>query len=514
MSSYLDEVRSLTGRYPCLTQFFYDWTRYTPAAYPGGKAPSSASRCGVLEFACGNQPTFIDLSNPHNLHKYITQPQRNGCKNRLFLLEDLPETHIEILGSTLNLDPTVLADHLFTYHFAMNSTIPHRRLPSLTNPGKSFTLRYYEIRETDDRLTGDQTHNPGFSRRTFARASRPIERWRDLPSRQRGRDVVVDAVRRNVSFWCTGEVSGESDGNGWTAILFVDPPIKSHRAGRDTYYILDKNKDKTSEAWQPQVQWSKPYHSGYHDFRPWDTRSASSLSEPSRQSLFDDIIFYWTHANRSDIDSVLDSPVNATLFVNRIVASHWFNLLDLQYKTISTIDMTSKDGRRRPKGKDKTAAGWREELEYYNKRLSLLGILQRRIMWYKQEVVLNLERLGFPASSGNAPTPKSLSATIHDLNAILDELNRHESRIDNLLGIVTDSINLSSALRSLHDARFGLHLSIAGAVIFPITLVAAVFSMGDSFAPGQERFWIPWVVAVPLVGVLLCAIWWMQRGRT
>ncbi|KAL4945694.1 hypothetical protein BDV06DRAFT_184276 [Aspergillus oleicola] len=471
----------------------------------------------------GQQPTFIDLSNPTALNDYLNKINYDAsapCLNRLIILEDLDEPYVETLGSALHIDPVVLADHLFTYHFSMNQTLPHRALPSLIDAERSFTLRYYELRETDDRHSGDQMHNPGTNRRTFARASRPIERWRDLPTRQSGRQVVVDAVRRNVSFWVRDGVPGEDWGDttegAWTAILLVDPPITSHLAGRDNYYILDKDRDKDSSFWRPQTQWSKPYHSGYNDFRPWKPSRSRSLLAPSRQSLFDDIIFYWTCAERREIDTVFDSPVNVMLFANRIVASHWFNLLDLQFKTLSTIDMTSKEQRRRPAGKRTSAADWREELEYYNRRLSLLGILQRRIMWYKQEVILNLEKLGLPAAPGNTTTTtaSTLTAATHDLSAILSELNRHESRIDNLLGIVTDSINLSSALRSLHDARFGLHLSIAGAVIFPITLVAALFSMGGDFAAGEKRFWVPWVVAAPLVGGLLGVIWWVQQRRT
>ncbi|KAJ5676061.1 hypothetical protein N7462_008958 [Penicillium macrosclerotiorum] len=232
--------------------------------------------------------------------------------------------------------------------------------------------------------------------------------------------------------------------------------------------------------------------------------------------MFDDVIFYWLQAEERQVNAALDKCVNTTLFVQQIVATHWYEFLDLQFKTLSTLDLTSKEKRATPPGKAISKADWREELSYYNEKLSILGLLQRRLMWYKQEMSLNLERLGFPGGTINDTSfeiPSSLRIAARDFQAILYELDRRETRVDNLVGIVTDSINLSSALRSLHDARFGLQLSIAAAVFFPVTLVAAIFSMGDEYSPGAKKFWMPWAVAVPLVAILVLMIWHANHLR-
>ncbi|KAJ6114369.1 hypothetical protein N7486_000147 [Penicillium sp. IBT 16267x] len=498
-----------------MAQFFSDWERFAPEKLPP-MLPSkqSTSRCGVLEFVRVKQPKFVDLTDSADLRDYLDGINaKTPCHNRLFLLEDLNESSLEMLGSALHIDPVVLADQLFAYHFSETDTVPHRTLPSLTDASRSFTLRYYELRQTDDRLAKNQTHR----RRTFARASRQIERWADLVTRRVGpRETHVDVVRHNVSFWCGKGLPGEDNPTpgAWSAaILLVDPPVASQPAGRSSYYVLDK--EEVNGPWRPQIQRSKPYRAGYSDLRPW--QPSRSVSAPSRQSMFDDVIFYWLRAEGREIDDVFDSCANTTLFVHQIVACHWYEFLDLQFKTLSTLDLTSRAKSRGSDGKAVSTAEWREELDYYNERLSLLGILQRRLMWYKQEMILNLERLAFaPHGAGNDMSiakPSSLRAAERDLQAILSELDRHESRVDNLVGIVTDSINLSSAMRSLHDARFGLQLSIVGAVFFPITLVAAIFSMGGDYSPGSKDFWIPWVVAIPLVTILILTTWQAHRSR-
>ncbi|KAL4808289.1 hypothetical protein BDV18DRAFT_158395 [Aspergillus unguis] len=500
MNSYLEHVRGLKTRYPCIAQFLSDWERYLPAG-------QLTSRCGVLEFIQGRQPEFLDLSDLAVLHDYLENIDPAApCRNRLFILEDLDEVSVEALGSALQIDPLVLADQLFAYHFAANTTVPRRALPSLTDPSRSFTLRYYELRQT----ANDRVYN----RRTYARASRLIEKWQGLSLSGR-RGLRVDVVRHNVSFWCKDGLPGEREptAGAWTGILFVDPPVGSCAAGRDLHYILAKNGE--SGPWRQHTESSKPYRSGYNDFRLW--KPNGPLLAPNRQSIFDDIVFYWLHAENHEIDAVFDSCVNTTLFVQRIVACHWYSLLDLHLATLSAIDLTSKE-KRSAQGKVTNTTDWREELDYYNDRLSLLGTLQRRIMWYKQETILNLERLGFgphpPSAVSITPMmmPSSLRAAGHDLQNILYELDRHESRVDNLVGIVTDSMNLSSAMRSLHDARLGLHLSIAAAIFFPITLVAALFSMADDYMPGEKKFWIPWAVAAPLVAFLIFLIWRTYRS--
>jgi Mg2+ and Co2+ transporter CorA len=54
----------------------------------------------------------------------------------------------------------------------------------------------------------------------------------------------------------------------------------------------------------------------------------------------------------------------------------------------------------------------------------------------------------------------------------------------------------------------GLKLAALSAIFFPITLVAAIFSMGENFKPGAKLFWIPWVVAVPLVFLMGAYLIW------
>jgi hypothetical protein len=217
---YLDRIKSLNSRYPALRQFLRDWGRFDAV----NLLPRSSSlpqrpwgRVGVLEFISGQTPRFKDLGgNLTALREYVAagiRPHAAACQHRLFLLEDLDPDYVEIIGTALRIDPVVLANHLDSYHFTDNATIPHRTLPSSTDPATSFTLRYYELIEIlAEQPLPDLRRN---SRRTFARASRQIESWTETPKSR------IDVIRRNLSFWC------DETSEGWNGQFVMSLAIIS-----------------------------------------------------------------------------------------------------------------------------------------------------------------------------------------------------------------------------------------------------------------------------------------------
>jgi Mg2+ and Co2+ transporter CorA len=160
----------------------------------------------------------------------------------------------------------------------------------------------------------------------------------------------------------------------------------------------------------------------------------------------------------------------------------------------------------------------RNELVDLGPRLQELSVFRSRLMWYEDEMILNLERLGIAqdGSKNWPPSSQSLSleAAKKDLYAAFLRLQLYKSRTDSLTGTVTDYVSLRGDLRSLSVERFGMRLTVLGAIFFPVTLVAAIFSMGENFKPGARQFWIPWVVAIPLVllmGAYLLVPDWLKR---
>jgi len=57
----------------------------------------------------------------------------------------------------------------------------------------------------------------------------------------------------------------------------------------------------------------------------------------------------------------------------------------------------------------------------------------------------------------------------------------------------------NAATASLAEEKAVRALTIVGMLYLPLEFTAGLFSMGQDYGPGQSRFWVYWVVAVPSV---------------
>lgn len=184
----------------------------------------TAGRCFLLQFEDDKVsiPTeyATGFASSDALRQYMhdnpASESRRQNKRRLFILEDLEPDYVDALGDALGVDPLVFCEQMNTWNFSDSRSIPHRGLPSMANPGQSFTLRYYEFRTLEDPSSVRQLS----IQMTFAVNRRKYEKWRDidLPSfNGNGSDNRHGFVRRCASFW-TSQGQSTSAGRpteGW-----------------------------------------------------------------------------------------------------------------------------------------------------------------------------------------------------------------------------------------------------------------------------------------------------------
>ena len=70
-----------------------------------------------------------------------------------------------------------------------------------------------------------------------------------------------------------------------------------------------------------------------------------------------------------------------------------------------------------------------------------------------------------------------------------------------LTAIANDLANLHAAFRGIRDGEFGLRLSLVASIVFPLTLVAGIFSMNSDYLPGEKGFWKFWAISIPSVAI-------------
>ena len=105
-------------------------------------------------------------------------------------------------------------------------------------------------------------------------------------------------------------------------------------------------------------------------------------------------------------------------------------------------------------------------------------------------MVLNLERLGVQLGDEGIDDCASLALkdAQKDFLTIHARMQPLRDRAEALNSVSNDLANLRAAFRGVQDSEFGLCLSLFAPVVFPLTLAAGIFSMGDDHRPRKPQF--------------------------
>jgi len=228
---YLECLGTLEGAFPALQSFL---DLLADEKDPGRKAVQTyhqknfgrvPGRCYCLEF--GDDSVTIaqegGFENPAALRAYLEKhpaaKSREDKRRRLFILEDMEPDYVDALGHHLGVDPLVFSEQMNTWNFTDSWSIPFRGLPSMSVPGHSFTLRYYELRTLFDPSSVDVL-SMQFS---FAVNRRRYERWRDIDVPSLGKPDRRHAfVRRCASFWTSQDAPKDGDSDmGWDGMFLT-----------------------------------------------------------------------------------------------------------------------------------------------------------------------------------------------------------------------------------------------------------------------------------------------------
>lgn len=326
------------------------------------------------------------------------------------------------------------------------------------------------------------------------------------------------------------------------ALLLVDPAVNTFRApdvptwkgGTTTYRVL-KKKDGTSRK-HPQYDTafhsSRPFHYGHPDPISVDrairfTAAGSGNGKTvfrRKAALFDEAILYWTQKdNEAMIKSAIENPVNTTNYVLKVVAYHWTNLLELILLTMNQAEFVADEGRHPenfmgdPGAQTKLFATnnyklWKKQISQLYVGIWYFNIFRRRMAFYEDDLDLAIEALN-PRSDAS-DLPEALKGASIDFQTLQARLRLYKARADMLASTADEIVNLRSAAKSLDDSAFNLRLAIFAAIVFPGTFIAALFGMSDGYKPGDEQFWIFWVVSVPLIALMIPIIVggsWLQK---
>lgn len=495
-----------------------DWYQTQIGRVPG--------RCYCLQFRADGVSKLSGFENgfpsPESLREYLADhPAQNSrlMKNhRLFILEDLHSEYVDALGWGLGVDPLVFVSQMDTWNFTDSVSVPSQVLPSTSSPEQSFTLRYYETRTLEDPGSIDTLR----MQTTFAINRRRYQRWRqiDLPAGGVA-DKQTAFIRRCASFW-TSQEPGQAD-EGWDAVLLVDPAVGPYIL-QDAIQYHNRGRLWNARLWDGRETVGLRSHSShaYHGgslILPNSRFKAVATEVPSyfarfpkkheRESPLDILIFAWTKvAPLSLVDKAIAHSPNAAYHLLKYVAQHWNNQLEMVNTTIYKGEYLREDYKSKI-DEEQLRAQWKVDLLRLKEIEKDVDAIRRDLTSQLRAATSNLVRLGvvLGCEAVDADLPLALKDAQKDFITIRTSLQPLCERAEALTGIIDDLSNMRAGFKSISNTEYGLRLLLfVSAVIFPMTLVASIFSMGDDYRPGGRWFWKFWAVSMPFVAAFVIVL--------
>ncbi|CAN9258196.1 unnamed protein product [Alternaria alternata] len=516
---YLQCLETLEDAFPALKSFL---EKLANEEEPGRKAVNShyqtkhgrvPGRCCCLEFKDDNVSVVEEgvFESPSALRAYLKKKSATQSRiekhRRLFILEDMEPDYVDALGHHLGVDPLVFSEQMNTWNFTDSWSIPHRGLPSMSIPEQSFTLRYYELRTLLEPKSVDvlslQTIavilvDPAFAATCAVPPAKPTKldkpKFNGLPIDPSALKTLDDCL-----------------------ILQAEKPFKSRSAlwraqDWDAPHALQGN---------PHRSW--PYHNGCSTLAPLMFSEVGMGAKEANVGIFrrrrnltsamDEMVFYWTKLATPDlIQKTNEKSSNSAFYLLKHVAQHWVNQLELMNTTIARAEWFSDDYQAKIDD-NLSKQKWKNDLLKINEIAKDINYMRRHLNHFWRAMYLNLERLGVQLGSESVDRDASLAlqGAQKDFLTIHTRMQPLRDRAEALNSVSNDLANLRAAFRGVSDGEFSLRLSLFASVVFPLTLLAGIFSMGDDFRPGKPQFYKLWAIGVPVCLVVALGLVYGRR---
>ncbi len=297
--------------------------------------------------------------------------------------------------------------------------------------------------------------------------------------------------------------------------------VPGHYSNRAALWQAQKLGVSTKTEATDHKSW--PYHGGVSTLAPlMFSQIGIGAKEAEREkfrakrdlvSPLDEMVFYWTKvATVKLIKHTNENSGNAAYYLLKHVAQHWVNQLELISTTIAKGEWFADDYQASIDD-SLSLQKWKEDLKKINQISEDINYMRRHLNHFWSAIVLNLERLS--VQLGSEAVVESMPIAIRDAQkdfvTIHTRMQPLRDRAEALGTVPSDLANLRAAFRGVHDSEFSLRLSLFASIVFPLTLVAGIFSMGDPYQPGKKDFWQLWVIGLPLCVALALGLVYGRR---
>lgn len=242
---------------------------------------------------------------------------------------------------------------------------------------------------------------------------------------------------------------------------------------------------------EDQYPWSTQFYlGGYEDFVKPPSVGGQIAHGPNRERICQDLAHYWKHGPPDGFDKAAPSLFALSYYPLRIILAEWMNYVAIMSRTTKKYNYKMNE-------LDQTETS----LNNLNDDLRSLQSWLRRTMSTQQKIASVIRFLD----------PKSEKAELEvrtqlweDYQYLAASIEACAHRLEVTLPITTSMVQIIDSRQSLREASYISRLTYLALVFLPLTFISGLFSMEGAFAAGNPRFWVYFVVAVPVtLGVVV-----------
>jgi hypothetical protein len=261
----------------------------------------------------------------------------------------------------------------------------------------------------------------------------------------------------------------------------VDPPLR-------TTFFADEEGRK--EKMLPFILQPRLFQGGFEDFLSPSTYSTThQMTSPSRLSLFDDLIYYWTKERPPVFNPASPTLASLSYYPLKIAAAEWMSYICLLAYSVEHLECSIEDR--------SISAAELPKLESYIRHLQSW----RRRSTTSASKVRSLA--GFVKSGGTDSQGSEIWASlVRDYEHIAARIDSLGRRLEALTPVVTSFIMIVESRRSFLETMNVSRLTYLALIFVPLTFVSSLFSMVGDTAPDAKHFWVYFAVAIPVLALV------------
>ncbi|KAF1836636.1 hypothetical protein BDW02DRAFT_222005 [Decorospora gaudefroyi] len=450
--------------------------------------PAKAPRTIPIQTSSALQETLQALSHEH----WEAPPLR------LFVVEDLSQQVIELLGSRFDIDPLFFREQIDDYVWH-NTRDPWAMPPSLMSSMKYrqwFRMRNVRLRYFRSEKEFEQSRYEANTWNVLRRPDNDENHWHY----QDGEGAIVSIMRTRTTVWIGKD---SACGNGIVGIVLLDPTVSQ---GRPLWY------DRSN--WLPTPKMG--------------TQTYPSIK--SSVSWFEDIVqmttaFPWFELTKGhEINAqVLAKPTIYT------ICAEWLVVCDYVKARLSQIEWELEMPRLfRSKGDAidsslKRLHTWRRQIPVFREMVTetlehALPVAARLTASSPQSTMAPNSPLSYTAPSGlsdkiiiNFENLDGFEDIVPDFRRVLAAVNELQERVDRLTSIVTSEISIEDSRRGLEENHNMARLTWLATIFIPLTFISGLYSMNESVAELRTTYGWYFLTAIPFT-LIVMAIGWVAGG--